>query len=121
VPATYKITITEDVAHTGIEKVFLDYINGTFALGSTAGSVVTPGITMTLGATSSVVVRGSSGADKIYLGSTYSANVVPKATLSPPASAEHRRASTCLPQSLISAAATTMARSTQVSPWSAAM
>ena len=76
VPATYKITITEDVAHTGVEKVFLDYINGTYALGSTAGAVVTPGITVTLGGGSSMVVRGSSGADKIYLGSTYSASVL---------------------------------------------
>src|SRR6185436_15296592 len=54
----------------------LDYINGTYALGATAGSVVTPGITVALGANSSMVVRGSSGADKIFLGSTYSANVL---------------------------------------------
>jgi Ca2+-binding RTX toxin-like protein len=76
VPATYKITITEDVAHTGVEKVFLDYINGTYALGTTVGSTVTAGITMTLGAGSSLVVRGSSGADKIFLGSTYAAGPV---------------------------------------------
>jgi Ca2+-binding RTX toxin-like protein len=76
VPATYKITITEDSLNTGVEKVFLDYINGNYALGSTAGAVVTPGITMTLGAGSSLLVRGSSGADKIHLGSTYSAAVL---------------------------------------------
>jgi Ca2+-binding RTX toxin-like protein len=76
VPATYKITITEDALNTGVEKVFLDYINGNYALGSTAGAVVTPGITMALGAGSSVLVRGSSGADKIFLGSTYAAAVL---------------------------------------------
>lgn len=76
VPSNYKIVITEDSLHTGTEKVFLDYINGTYALGTTAGAVVTPGITMALGAGSSIVVRGSSGADKIYLGSTYSAGPV---------------------------------------------
>ena len=74
VPSTYKIDISEDSLHTGQEKVFLDYINGTFSLGSTAGSVVTPGITIALGATSSMVVRGSSGVDKIYLGSSYTAS-----------------------------------------------
>ena len=76
VPSTYKITITEDSSNTGVEKVFLDYINGPFSVGSTAGSVVTPGITLALGAGSSLVVRGSSGADKIYLGSTYTSNVL---------------------------------------------
>jgi Ca2+-binding RTX toxin-like protein len=73
IPSSYKIIVTEDGAHTGQEKVFLDYINGTFALGTTSGSTVTPGITMALGAGSSIIVRGSSGGDKIYLGSTYSA------------------------------------------------
>ena len=77
VPSTYKIVITEDSANRGVEKVFLDYINGTYALGSTTGSVVTPGITIALGATSSLVVRGSSGADKIYLGSTYTGTAPP--------------------------------------------
>jgi Ca2+-binding RTX toxin-like protein len=67
VPSTYKIAITQDGAHPGIQKVFLDYINGPFALGSASG----PGITIALGAGSSLVVRGSIGADKIYLGSTY--------------------------------------------------
>ena len=76
VPSTYKIAVTEDSAHTGVEKVFLDYINGPFAVGSTAASVVTPGITLALGAGSSLVVRGSSGADKIYLGSTYATGVL---------------------------------------------
>ncbi|TMQ25864.1 MAG: calcium-binding protein [Deltaproteobacteria bacterium] len=76
VPSTYKISITEDSGHTGVEKVFLDYINGTFSLGSTANQIATPGITMALGAGSSLVVRGSSSADKIYLGSTYTANVL---------------------------------------------
>jgi Ca2+-binding RTX toxin-like protein len=82
VPATYRITITEDLVNPAVgnattEKVFLDYINGTFALGTTSGQTVTPGITMTLGAGSSMVIRGSSGADKIYLGSVYN-------TASPP-------------------------------------
>ncbi|HSR99496.1 MAG TPA: calcium-binding protein, partial [Kofleriaceae bacterium] len=76
VPSTYKINITEDVAHTGTEKVFLDYIKGTYALGATVANVVTPGITLSLGAGSSLIVRGSSGADKIYLGSTYTAGPV---------------------------------------------
>jgi Ca2+-binding RTX toxin-like protein len=76
VASNYKIAITQDGMHTGVEKVFLDYINGMYALGTTAGSVVTPGITVALGANSSMVVRGSSGADKIFLGSTYSANVL---------------------------------------------
>jgi Ca2+-binding RTX toxin-like protein len=76
VPSTFKIAITEDGANTGVEKVFLDYINGPFSLGATAGAVVTPGITLALGAGSSLVVRGSSGADKINLGSTFSANVL---------------------------------------------
>jgi Ca2+-binding RTX toxin-like protein len=72
VPSTYKIVVTQDSQNVGVEKVFLDYINGTYALGTTVGSTVTPGITMALGAGSSIIVRGSSGADKIYLGSTYS-------------------------------------------------
>lgn len=76
VPLSYKIAITEDVAHTGVEKVFLDYINGPFSLGSTTAGVATPGITIAVGAGSSLVVRGSSGADKIYLGSTYAASVL---------------------------------------------
>jgi Ca2+-binding RTX toxin-like protein len=73
VPSTYKIDITEQTLFAGTEKVFLDYINGPFALGTTVGSVVTPGITMSLGAASKVVVRGSSGADKITLGTTSAA------------------------------------------------
>jgi Ca2+-binding RTX toxin-like protein len=75
VPSSYKIAITEN-GTVGTEKVFLDYINGTFALGSPAGSVVTPGMTLALGAGSSLVVRGSSGVDKIYLGSTYTSNTL---------------------------------------------
>ena len=74
VPSSYKIAITEDAAHAGIEKVFLDYINGPFALGATVAQAAVPGITLALGAGSSLVVRGSSGVDKIYLGSTYSGN-----------------------------------------------
>jgi Ca2+-binding RTX toxin-like protein len=83
VPSTYKIAITEDPAHVGTEKVFLDYINGTFALGTSANNVATPGITIALGVVagpprvgSALVIRGSSGADKIYLGSTYNAQSV---------------------------------------------
>jgi Ca2+-binding RTX toxin-like protein len=76
VPSTYKIAIAEDGAHTGVEKVFLDYINGTYALGATVAQVATPGITIALGAGSSLVVRGSSGVDKMYLGSTYTSNVL---------------------------------------------
>lgn len=76
VPSTYKIAVTEDALNPGIEKVFLDYINGPFALGSTTAGVVTPGITLALGATSSLIVRGSSGIDKISLGSTYVATVL---------------------------------------------
>jgi len=76
VPSTYKINVTEDGAHTGVEKVFLDYINGPFALGATVAQVATPGVTLALGAGSSLTVRGSSGVDKIYLGSTYTASVL---------------------------------------------
>jgi Ca2+-binding RTX toxin-like protein len=76
VPTSYKIAITEDSGHTGVEKVFFDYINGTFALGSTTAGVATPGITVALGAGSSMVVRGSTGVDKMYLGSTYAASVL---------------------------------------------
>jgi Ca2+-binding RTX toxin-like protein len=76
VPSTYKIVVAEDGANAGVEKVFLDYINGPFSIGSTTAGVVTPGITLALGAGSSLVVRGSSGADKIFLGSTFSANVL---------------------------------------------
>lgn len=76
VPATYKIAIAEDPAHTGVEKVFLDYINGPFSVGSTTAGVATPGITLALGASSSLIVRGSSGVDKIYLGSTYASSVL---------------------------------------------
>ncbi|HEX3762077.1 MAG TPA: hypothetical protein VHW23_25425 [Kofleriaceae bacterium] len=76
VPSSYKIAVSEDGAHTGTEKVFLDYINGPFALGSTTAGTATAGITIALGAGSSLVVRGSSGADKIYLGSTYAASVL---------------------------------------------
>jgi Ca2+-binding RTX toxin-like protein len=76
VPATYKIAIAEDPAHTGVEKVFLDYINGPFSVGSTTAGTATAGITIALGAGSSLVARGSSGADKIYLGSTYASSVL---------------------------------------------
>lgn len=71
VPTTYKLVIAEDPAHVGQEKVFLDYVNGTFALGATVANVVTPGVTVALGAGSTLTVRGSSGVDKIYLGSSY--------------------------------------------------
>ncbi|HEY0193254.1 MAG TPA: hypothetical protein VGC42_19185, partial [Kofleriaceae bacterium] len=76
VPVTYKIAIAEDPANTGVEKVFLDYINGPFAVGSTTAGVSTAGLTVALGAGSSMTVRGSSGADKIYLGSTYNSSVL---------------------------------------------
>ena len=76
VPSTYKIAITEDSSNTGIEKVFLDYINGTFSLGATVAGTATPGVTMALGAGSSVVVRGTTVVDKMYAGSTYSASVL---------------------------------------------
>lgn len=76
VPTTYKIAITEDAGNTGVEKVFLDYINGPYAVGSTTAGVSTAGITIALGAGSSLVVRGSTGADKVYAGSTYSSNVL---------------------------------------------
>jgi hypothetical protein len=72
VPSTYTISISEDPSIPGIEKVFLDYINGPFALGASA----TPGITMSLGDTSTLLVRGSSGIDKVYLGSTYVGGLV---------------------------------------------
>jgi Ca2+-binding RTX toxin-like protein len=76
-PSTYKVVVTENGTHPGVEKVFLDYINGPFSLGSTTAGVATAGISLTLGAGSSLVVRGSSAADKIYLGSTYGvANVL---------------------------------------------
>jgi Ca2+-binding RTX toxin-like protein len=64
VPATYKIVIN---GAAGGEKIFLDYLNGTFALGTSG----VPGLTMNVGLASVLIVRGSSGADKIYLGSTY--------------------------------------------------
>ncbi|HET9621065.1 MAG TPA: hypothetical protein VFP84_06855 [Kofleriaceae bacterium] len=76
VPPAYKIAIAEDPANTGVEKVFLDYINGPFAVGSTTAGTATPGITVALGAGSSLVVRGTSAVDKIYLGSTYASNVL---------------------------------------------
>lgn len=76
VPVTYKIAIVEDPVNTGVEKVFLDYLNGPFALGSTTAGVATAGITIALGAGSSLIVRGSSGADQIALGSTYASNVL---------------------------------------------
>ncbi len=69
VPATYTITITGELGAGKGEKVFLDYLNGPFALGATG----TPGLTMVLGPTSSLIVRGSAAADKIYFGSTYAA------------------------------------------------
>jgi Ca2+-binding RTX toxin-like protein len=79
VAASAKINIIEDSNFTGTEKVFLDYINGPFALGTVVNQAAVPGLTMTLGlgnptgtpaTSSSLVVRGSSGVDKIYLGST---------------------------------------------------
>jgi Ca2+-binding RTX toxin-like protein len=76
VPSTYKIAIAEDPSNTGTEKVFLDYINGPFSVGSTTAGVATAGVTLALGAGSSLVVRGSSGVDKIYLGSTYASSVL---------------------------------------------
>ena len=76
VPASYLIAVTEDGGHAGVEKVLLDYSQGPFALGSTPGGVVTPGVTISLGAGSTLVVLGSSGNDKIYLGSTYAASVL---------------------------------------------
>jgi Ca2+-binding RTX toxin-like protein len=75
-PSTYAISISEDSSNPGTnEKVFLDYINGPFALGSSAGTVVTPGITLSLGS-ASLLVRGSSGVDKVNLGSTYFGGVL---------------------------------------------
>ena len=71
-----KINIIEDTNFPGTEKVFLDYINGPFALGTVVNQAAVPGLTMTLGlgspptTSSSLVVRGSSGVDKMYLGST---------------------------------------------------
>jgi len=76
VPATYTLAITEDAVNPGVERVFLDYLNGTFALGSTVAGTATPGVTLALGGGSSLVVRGSSGADNVYLGSTYTNNVL---------------------------------------------
>ena len=76
VPPTYKIAITEDPGHPGVEKVFLDYINGSFAVGATVMNVATPGITVALGAGSSMVVRGSGVVDKVSLGSTYVASAL---------------------------------------------
>ena len=76
VPSTYKIAIAEDPSNVGTEKVFLDYINGPFSVGSTTAGVSTAGVTIALGAGSSLVVRGSSGADKFYLGSTYNSSVL---------------------------------------------
>jgi len=76
VPATYTLAIAEDSIHPGVERVFLDYLNGPFAAGVTVLGTTTPGVTLALGAGSSLVVRGSSGADKIYLGSTYTSNVL---------------------------------------------
>jgi len=71
VPATYAINVIEDATNPGTnEKVFLDYINGSFALGSTTGGVATPGITLSLGS-GTLLVRGSSNADKFFLGSTF--------------------------------------------------
>ena len=71
VPTTYKISIAPDSGSPGPGKVFLDYINGPFAIGTTTAGVATPGITVDLGAGSSMVVRGSGGVDKMYAGSTY--------------------------------------------------
>lgn len=55
------IAIVEDPASTGIEHVILDYADGPFALGTGAA----PGVTIALGAGSSLVVRGSRSADAI--------------------------------------------------------
>jgi len=71
VPSTYTIAVTGGVGAG--EKVFLDYINGPFALGT---SVTTPGITLSLGTGASLLVRGSSGIDKVNLGSTYTSGVL---------------------------------------------
>lgn len=76
VPSSYKIAITEDPNNTGTEKVFLDYINGSFSLGATVQQAAVPGITASLGAGSSLVLRGSPGVDKVYLGSTYTGQSV---------------------------------------------
>src|SRR5262249_18754574 len=62
--------------HHGVEKVFLDYIGGAFAVGATTAGVVTPGITIALGAGSSLVVRGSGSADKMNVGSTYTGSTL---------------------------------------------
>jgi Ca2+-binding RTX toxin-like protein len=72
VPSTYAINVIEDALNPGTnEKVFLDYINGSFALGSTTAGVATPGITLSVGS-GTLLVRGSSSADKFNLGSTFS-------------------------------------------------
>ena len=57
VPPTYTIAIAEDGANVGVERVFLDYVNGPFAVGSTLAGTPTPGVTVTLGAGSSLVGR----------------------------------------------------------------
>ena len=69
VPATYKIVVNGDTRANKGEKIFLDYLNGMFALGASG----VPGLTLNVGPKSVLLVRGSSGADKIYLGSTYAA------------------------------------------------
>jgi Ca2+-binding RTX toxin-like protein len=76
VPATYTLAIAEDAVNPGVERVFLDYFNGRFALGSTVAGTATAGITLALGAGSSLVVRGSGGVDTMYLGSTYTSSVL---------------------------------------------
>lgn len=63
VPSTYVIAIGEDPASPGAAHVILDYADGLFAVGASA-----PGVTIALGAGSSLVVRGTRGPDTIDAG-----------------------------------------------------
>jgi Ca2+-binding RTX toxin-like protein len=81
-PAGYTISVIEDSAHIGAEKVFLDLANGLpFPKGTAKAGVTTYSLTMTLGMTgtnvSQLKIRGTAAADKIFCGSTYGASSGP--------------------------------------------
>ena len=79
--ATKKITINEDGANTGVQKVFVDYRNGTFALGTTT-AVTGANLVMGLGVGTDIVkIIGSANADSMYVGVTTAVNYQIKATL----------------------------------------
>jgi Ca2+-binding RTX toxin-like protein len=75
-PNTYTVAFVESGA-TGVEKVIIDGVNGwPMVKGTAKNGVTTPGMTLTMGAGSSVKIRGTAQNDKLICGSTYTGNTL---------------------------------------------